>query len=341
MRPERPTITDVARLSGLSTGAVSYALNGRPGVSEATRARVRGVADEIGFRPHRAARALKGAPALAVGMGLSRPARVLGLEPFFMELISGIEAELASQSYALLLQVVPDHPAEVETYQRWWGERRVDGVIVVDLTEDDIRVGALDRDEVPTVLIGGPEGTGGLAHVWSDDEHAVEQIVGYLCSLGHRRVARVSGPAALMHTRRRDAAFRTTGARAGFTQRQPVRTDYTAEQSARATRRLLRQVSAPTAIVYDNDVMALAGLATAHEMGLRVPDDVSLVAWDDSPLTRLVHPAFTAISRDITAYGRLAASALLRVLAGEEVGGAWGGPCALTVRGTTGPAPRR
>jgi DNA-binding LacI/PurR family transcriptional regulator len=332
-------MADVARIAGVSTGAVSYALNDRPGVSPATRARVRQIAAEIGFRPHRAARALKEAAAMAVGMGFCRPARVLGVEPFFMELISGIEAELATHSYALMLQVLPDHEAEVEMHQRWWAERRVDGVIVVDLTEDDVRVAALQRHGLPAVLIGGPEGTGGLPHVWSDDVHAVQQVVAYLAGLGHRRVARVSGPPDLMHTRLRDEAFQVEGGRAGFTRRPPVRTDYTAEQSARATRKLLGLASPPTAIVYDNDVMALAGLATAHEIGLQVPADVSLVAWDDSPLSQLVHPPLTAVSRDITGYGSLAAQQLLKVLAGETVAGTAGSGCRLTVRGTTGPVP--
>jgi DNA-binding LacI/PurR family transcriptional regulator len=340
MRQRPPTIADVARIAGISTGAVSYALNDRPGVSPATRARVRAIADEIGFRPHRAARALKDAATMTVGMGFCRPARVLGVEPFFMELISGIEAELADRSYALMLQVLPDHEAEVQMHQRWWAERRVDGVIVVDLAQNDVRVTALQRHGLPAVLIGGPEGTGGLAHVWSDDVQAVEQVVTYLAGLGHRRVARVSGPAELLHTQARDEAFALQGARAGFTRRKPVRTDYTAEQSARATRRLLAQASPPTAIVYDNDVMALAGLAVAHELGVPVPSALSLVAWDDSALTQLVHPALTAVSRDITGYGALAARQLLKVLSGETVTSQRGSVSELTVRGTTAPPAR-
>lgn len=341
MRQRPPTLADVARIAGVSAGAVSYALNDRPGVSSETRARVRAIADELGFRPHRAARALKGASAMAVGMGFCRPASTLGVEPFFMQLISGIEAELATRSFALMLQVVPDRAAEVEMHRRWWAEHRVDGVIVVDVGEDDVRVAALRRHGLPAVLIGGPEGTGGLPHVWSDDVNAVGEVVEYLAGLGHRSIARVSGPAHLLHTTRRDLAYTAAGYRTGLGRPTTVRTDYSAEQSARATRALLTGRSRPTAIVYDNDVMALAGLATAHEAGVRVPAEVSLVAWDDSPLTQLVHPPLTAVSRDITGYGSLAAQQLLRVLAGEEVGGAGGSGCRLTVRGSTGPAADR
>ncbi|WP_409074258.1 LacI family DNA-binding transcriptional regulator, partial [Micromonospora chalcea] len=136
---KRPTIADVARRAGVSKGAVSYALNGQPGVSEATRQRILAIAAEIGFRPSSAARALSGATAKAVGLALCRPARILGIEPFFMELISGVEAELSARSYALTLQVVSDQDAEIAVYRRWWAERRVDGVLVCDLRTDDRR----------------------------------------------------------------------------------------------------------------------------------------------------------------------------------------------------------
>ncbi len=87
---KRPTIADIARRAGVSKGAVSYALNGQPGVSEATRQRILAIAEEIGWNPNSAARALSGATANAVGLALCRPARILGIEPFYMELISGV-----------------------------------------------------------------------------------------------------------------------------------------------------------------------------------------------------------------------------------------------------------
>lgn len=151
----RPTISDIAQLAGVSKVAVSYALNGQSGVSEATRQRILAIADELGFRPSSAARALSGAAAQAVGLVLSRPARTLGLEPFFMELISGVEAALSARSYALMLQVVANPAAELDLYQRWWGERRVDGVLVCDLRDEDPRVPALESLTLPAVIIGG------------------------------------------------------------------------------------------------------------------------------------------------------------------------------------------
>ncbi|WP_067505481.1 LacI family DNA-binding transcriptional regulator [Actinoplanes sp. TFC3] len=334
---KRPTIADIARKAGVSKGAVSYALNGQPGVSEATRRRIMAIAEEIGFNPHSAARALSGASSRAVGLTLSRPARILSIEPFFMGLISGFEQELAARSYALTLQVVASPQTETEVYRRWWGERRVDGVFVTDLRENDVRIPVLNELQLPAVVLGGPGDTGRLTQLWSNDAGAIREAVGYLMALGHRRIARVGGLPDLLHTQTRTRAFTEICASLGLSSALTVPSDYTGEEGGRATRRLLSAGERPTAIIYDNDVMALAGLSVAQEMGLSVPADLSIVAWDDSPLCSLVHPPLTALSRDIAAYGAHAARALLAAIAGEPVPNSEEGTAHLTPRGSTAP----
>ncbi|MBP2704570.1 LacI family DNA-binding transcriptional regulator [Microbispora sp. RL4-1S] len=333
----RPTIADIAHRAGVSKGAVSYALNGQPGVSEATRARILAIAQEIGWRPNIAARALNGARAHAIGLALCRPARILGVEPFFMELISGIEAELAARSYALLLQVVADHEAETNIYRRWWGEGRVDGAILVDLHRDDPRVPEMESLGMPVVVLGHPSAAGSLLPVWADDGVAVRETVEYLVALGHRRIARVAGLPRLMHTAIRDAAFEEVCASLAVERHQILHTDYTGEEGARATRRLLSSPDRPTAIVYDNDIMAVAGLSVAQEMRLAVPDDLSIVAWDDSPLCQVVRPPLTGLTRDIPAYGAHAAQRLLTLIDGGETTPLEDEAPRLTARGSTAP----
>lgn len=334
---QRPTIADIAQRAGVSKGAVSYALNGQPGVSEATRQRIVAIAREIGFSPSNAARALSGASAKAVGLTLCRPARILSIEPFFMGLISGFEAELAARSYALTLQVVATPEHEVEVYRRWWGERRVDGVFVSDLRDGDVRIPVLQELQLPAVVIGGPGDTGSITQIWSDDAGAVTEAVRYLVALGHRRIARVGGLPDLLHTQTRTKAFTEVCTSLGVQSAVTVPSDYTGEEGGRATRRLLINSDRPTAIIYDNDVMAVAGLAVAQEMGLNVPADLSIVAWDDSPLCSLVHPPLTALSRDIAEYGAHAARQLLAAIAGNPVNNAEAGTAHLTPRGSTAP----
>ncbi|WP_093711639.1 LacI family DNA-binding transcriptional regulator [Actinacidiphila alni] len=338
---KRPTIADIAEAAGVSKGAVSYALNGKAGVSEQTRARILEIAGRMGWHPSSAARALSNSRSGAIGLVVDRPAWVLGIEPFFMQLISGVEAGLASGGTALLLQVTEDAGAEEAAYRRWWGERRVDGVLLVDLREDDPRLGLLRELELPGVVVGHATGVPGIPSVWLNDAEAVRETLAYLAAMGHRRIARVAGPARFVHTRERGAAFDAAAAELGLTGGVScVHTDYSGEDGARATRRLLSDAERPTAIVYDNDVMAVAALSVTQEMGIRVPAELSLVAWDDSELCRLVHPALTAVSRRVPEYGERAAEALLALIDGQDVADQLLEAPALVPRGSTAPAPR-
>lgn len=337
---KRPTIADIAQRAGVTKSSVSFALNGRPGVSAATRARILAIAEELGWQPSSAARALSDGRTGALGLVLDRPDSTLGVEPYYMQLIAGIEGELAGRGVALLLQVAKDRRSQMAAYRRLWGERRVDGMILMDLRVDDERVPLLEELGMPALVIGGPRGLGSLPGVWNDDPAAVRSVVEYLAALGHRRIAHVTGIPELWHTVIRAEAFEATAASLGV-EALRVSTDYTGEQGARATRALLAAPEPPTAICYDNDVMAVSGLSVAAEMRVPVPGRLSLVAWDDSVLCELVHPPLTAVSLDIAAYGGYAARQLLDLIAGHPVKGTCNGTPVLVPRGSTAPPPGR
>ena len=312
---KRPTITDIAQRAGVTKAAVSFALNGKPGISAATRERILAIAEEIGFQPNSAARALTAGKAGVFGLVIDRPARTLGIEPFFMQLVSGIQAELAAHQVMLQFTMTEDTDAEIELYRQWWAQRRVDGVFVVDLKVNDPRVEAIEKLRMPAVVIGTPRGAGSLPAIWQDDRAAVDIVVGHLASQGHKRIARVGGHAAYWHSVLRHDAFEASAAVAGLTAFSVV-ADYTAEHGAQATVSLLGSAQPPTAIVYDNDVMAAAGLAVAQRMGVGVPDGVTIISWDDSALCELMHPALTALRRDIAGVGSTAARMLRELAAG-------------------------
>ncbi|MDX6237004.1 MAG: hypothetical protein QOG10_1819 [Kribbellaceae bacterium] len=314
----RPTIADIADRAGVSKGAVSFALNGRPGVSEATRARILEIAEQMKWRPHSAARALGASRVDSVGLVIARPARTLGVEPFFAQLLSGLQSGLSAHAISLQLLIVEDTEAEIEVYRRWSSEHRVDGVILVDLTVRDPRIGALKALELPAVVVGGRGGKGALPSVWADDRDAMLSIVEYLAAIGHRRIAHVAGTLNFQHTQRRIRALRDAAPRLGLIDAPSLPTDFSDAAGAATTRRLLSAPVRPTAIVYDSDVMAVAGLGVAMEMGVSVPGDLSVVAFDDSILTQLMHPALTALSRDTFEFGRQAAEVLLGVIAHPE-----------------------
>ena len=190
---------------------------------------------------------------------------------------------------------------------------------------------------MPAVIIGGPLGLGTLPGVWSDDGAAVTAVVDYLAALGHRRIARIGGMTHLWHTQARSAALATAAKRLKLAEVVTMTTDYSGEAGAQATRSLLARRPAPTAIIYDNDVMAVAGVSVAHEMGVAIPRQLSVVAWDDSPLCQLTHPQLSAVSRDIATYGAHAAEGLLRLVDGEEVKSFEDATPVLGPRGSTAP----
>jgi DNA-binding LacI/PurR family transcriptional regulator len=310
------TIRDVARGAGVSSAAVSLALNNRPGVSESTRSRIMGVAKQMGWTPNTAAVSLSAARVHTVGLVLARPAPMLGREPFYMEFIAGVESVLLGRGYSLLLRLVDSVREEVEVQREWWQGRRVDGSLLVDLQADDPRVPELSGAGLPAVVVGHPSLAGPFPAVWTDDAVAMAEAVRYLAALGHRSVARVGGPSALGHSAIRTEAFLTAAAELGLTGAKVVTTDFSGDDGSRATRSLLLAADRPTAIVYDNDIMAVAGLGVAAEMRVRVPRDLSLLAWDDSQLCELVRPRLSAMSHDVYRFGAQAAELLFEVLSG-------------------------
>lgn len=336
----RVTIREIARRAGVSKGTVSYALNGRPGVSAATRARVLRVAEELEWVPNRAARLLSAARSETFGLVLARSAKTLSEETFYMGFVAGAESVLSERSYALALQVVPDADAELAAYRRWMAERRVDGVIVVDLRVGDPRIPLLRRLGLPAVLVGDPSLSGGLACVWTDSATAMEQAVGHVAGLGHRAVARVAGPPDHGSVWIRDRAYTAAAGKRGLTAR-IVHTDFSGDGGAAATRALMTSADRPTAVIYDNDLMAVAGLSVINGLGLRSPDDVTLVAWDDSALCRLSHPTLTAMSHDVVEYGAEVTRRLFELLEGAEPKAHLYSTPALQVRDSSAPPQAR
>ncbi|WP_188196556.1 LacI family DNA-binding transcriptional regulator [Nonomuraea sp. SYSU D8015] len=339
--PGRLRSTDIARLAGVSVSAVSLAFNARPGISDSTRKRILDIAEELNWRPHRAARALKGAGNDVVGIVIARPARTLGVEPFFAHVLSGLQSRMSIEGIATQLLIVEDTEAEVAVYRRWAAENRVDGLVLFDLAVDDVRPQLVADLRIPAVILGGHGAPSPLTSVWADDHAAMTRILDYLSSLGHRFIGHVSGVPSYQHTRRRLRAVADARETLGV-DIVTVETDYSDTQGASATRRLLEASPRCTAIIYDSDVMAVAGLGVATEMGVRVPDDVSIVSFDDSVLTRLPHPPITALTRDTYALGTLTATELLHVMAERPEPRAVQAPTPeLVPRGSTAPPPER
>ncbi len=336
----RPTIDDVARAAGVSKGAVSFALNGRPGLAPETRARILAAAAELGWEPSHRARALSRSRAYAVGLVLSRGPELLGADPFYPAFIAGVETELSSRGLALVLQVVgTDEATERNAYQRLARDGRVDGVFLTDLRHGDERIALLAELDLPAVTLGRPDVPSPFPAVVLDDQPGVEAAVDHLVAAGHRRIAHVAGPELFVHGRSRRVAWERALRRHGLEPGQVIAGDFTAAAGAAATRTLLGAAERPTAIVYANDLMAIAGITVAHELGVRVPQDVSMTGFDDTELAAHVRPPLTTIRMDAVGWGRAAARTLLAAIEGEEAPDVELPPAQLVVRQSTASPP--
>ncbi len=310
----RVTIRQVASHAGVSEAAVSYALNGRPGVSEQTRAKVLAAARQLGWAPNLAARSLGLSRANAIGLVLVRPPRALIVDSYLTQMLSGLEAELNRNDMRLLLHLVDALDDTVAVYRRWWAGRHVDGVIVTDVRDDDPRIDALLDLGLPAAVIGclPAYGPTPISTVDGDTAGTARRIVDYLRTLGHRSFARVAGTAELLHTRQRDLAYRD--ALPPTDRYRVLHTNYSAVEGMGAMLDLMSGTAPPTAVVFDNDVMAAAALKVVHDMGMSVPGDVSVVAWDDSDLCQLTVPTITAVEQTPAHQAELTARALLTTL---------------------------
>ena len=253
-----------------------------------------------------------------IGLVINRPGRPLGMEPFLIELVEGIEEVFSPLDRSLRFNIVTSHDQEIAIWRRWADQRSVDAIIMLDLHPDDDRLPVLAELGIPAALLGGPRGGLPFTNVFVDSAAGATDAVDALADLGHRRIAYVGGPHALLHSQTRSGAFLaecTARGCAGIL----AEGDYYETSGREATLELLRGGEAPTAIFYDNVVMAVAGLGALGDLGLGVPDHVSVMVWDDTALSRLTQPGLSVVAVDVHRLGVTMAEAVLAVLGGASV----------------------
>jgi DNA-binding LacI/PurR family transcriptional regulator len=328
----RPTIADVARRAGVSPAAVSFAVNGRPGVGEQTRARILETAKELGWHPSASARALTEARARTIGLVLARQTEELEADSFFVRFLAGIERKLAAADYALLLHVVPVAGAEktLGAYERLAAGGRVDGFLLTDPELEDPRLHLLQAAGLPVVVAGRLEPGSPFPWVETDHDAGMVAAVEHLVALRHERIGFLGGSESYEHVQRRLSRWREAIRAAGLEPGPVVHA--TGDSNAAATAVL---DGGPTAVVCASDTLALAVISAARARGLVVPDDLSVTGFDDSVLAALSSPALTSVRVDYAEFGAAAAAALLAQIDGEQPPGYEPSKPVLEVRAST------
>jgi LacI family transcriptional regulator, repressor for deo operon, udp, cdd, tsx, nupC, and nupG len=251
-----------------------------------------------------------------------------------------VESELSRHNHALLLQVVPEHEGEQQSYRRLSDEGRVDGVFVTDLHVDDPRPALLAELGLPAVIVGPALPEAFWPSVGVDDGPGIVAAVEHLLAQGHTRIAHVSGPTQMVHGRSRREAWASTLRGANLPEAPCVEADFSAEGGSAATRELLDLADPPTAIVYANDLMAIAGLAVASARGIDVPGELSITGYEDTELAAHLQPSLTTVSSDVIGWGRAAAARLLELIDRRPPTDIQLPLPRLVVRGSSGPVPQ-
>jgi len=254
-----------------------------------------------------------------VGMVLVRASRYLQAEGYWQEQVAGLDEAVAAGGGDLVLQIVPDEESERETYRRWAAVGRIRTVIVENFQVHDTRRALLDELGLSVVVIGSASEAADRPSVHtSNNEEAAEVAIEALHRLGHRAIGHVSGPPRFSHSAARSAAFAALASSLRLDLVE-VGGDYSRESGAEAVRSLLDGGEPVTAIVFDNDLMAVGGLAQLAASGVRVPEEMSVVAWDDSVRCQMSLPPLAALSHDVREVGRVAGSIAVQAHTGRSV----------------------
>ena len=330
----RFTLKDIADELGISQTAVSFAINDRPGVSEATKRRVKQLAAQHGWSPVYAAQALGSSKTMTIGFAPSRSTDVQN-ETFMLHFMAGLHASFSHKGYGLLYRPCSSLKEEVAVYRDWARRKRVDGVILVDLRADDPRPALLKELGVPAVLAGGPDPSDVVPSLSIDDSRTMETILDHLSLLGHRKIAYISGDPDLDYSKERKKAFLRFAEQKHLDGAYVEFTDFDTTKAVESTQRFLASNEPPTAFIYETEILAVSSLrsiteilvariATDSTVGVsrRYPYNLpAIVSFEDSFICEAAYPSITAVHRDAGEYGTKIANLLLKLLNGEQVSG--------------------
>lgn len=302
------TMKQVAEKARVSTTTVSHVINNTRVVSEDARERVLSVINELRYIPSAVARSLKNDKTHTLGMMIPNNSN-----PYFAEIIQGIEDESFKLGYNIILCNSYDDPKKQAAYTRVLIEKRIDGLILVSSGSDDELNQLLNDEGIPKVLVDREVPGVPADFIEADHEQGGYLATEYLIKLGHRDIACVAGPDNLLLSSDRVHGYRRALQEAGIPFRPEFLTysDFTSEGGFQAMQHLLALPQRPSAIFLSNDLMAIGGLCAAQQAGVRIPEELSIMGYDDIALASFSTPRLTTIAQPKYDIGVLTAQVIV------------------------------
>ncbi len=313
----RPTVATIARDLGISPATVSYALNDKPGVGAATRERVLEHARAVGWTPHSGAQALRRGRSGNIGLVLVRDPEEVSREPFYSSVTAGIESATSAHGYELLIRFVQGGwQQEIEVFRTWSHQRRVDGVVLLDLATDDHRPAVLESFGIDFAVLGHYEGPEDFVKVASAEPEDAASVVEHVAALGYDGCLQLTGPLEYAHERRRLELIEALCAEHGLAHAHRTGR-YTISSGQEAFRQADRGFCSRPAMITSSDLIAIGALRAASDLGVSVPAEMGLVSWDDSLIAEVASPSITALARRPFTMGKAAGDLLVRRVEGD------------------------
>jgi DNA-binding LacI/PurR family transcriptional regulator len=329
-----PTMEDVAREAGVSRALVSLVMRGSPNVSEERRRRVLDVAARIGYRPNIMARNLAQRRTATIGVVINDLHN-----PFFAEIVDGIEHAASSHGFRLLLTTASRKVSIEQTMMEALVEHRVDGIILLSPRVGPAVVTEVARN-TPTVVVGKAFRHVPADLVLNDEIHGSAVAVEHLVSLGCRRIVHVDGGAGAGASERRTGYLRAMAGHGLTRQAEVIHGDFTEEAGSAAAKLLLARKRLPDAVFAANDLVAAGVLDSMEEGGVSVPGDLSIIGYDNTFLAAMAHMSLTTVNQPREEMGRMAVELLVNRMEYPATAFAVQRVTPnLVVRRTTGPAP--
>ena len=333
--PDPVTIIDVAHKAGVSYATVSRVINNEDYVKPATRERVMLAINDLGYVANRQARSLRGGRTNTIGLLV----RDLGTG-YIGEIARGIDAELANREYDLMLYTTHGRELKESTYVQTLARGMVDGLLLVLPRNPENYLKSLEQRHFPHVLIDpqSVEETG--PSVSATNYQGAYAATKYLIELGHRRIGLISGPLTMRCVHERLEGYRAAllDHQIGLNPAWISEGDFFQPSGFAGAHQLLTLAVPPTAILAANDVMALGVMEAVRDQGLRIPEDISIIGFDDIPQAASVHPALTTVRQPLEEMGRVAVQLLFEYIENPELPACYKVlPTRLCIRGSCQP----
>lgn len=311
----QPSIKDIAKLARVSHSTVSRALQNSPLVNEKTAAKIRQIAHDSGYRASAVARGLVTKRTRTIGLVVTTVA-----DPFASEVVSGIEQAANDRGYAVFLAESNAEPEREKKVVQSFAERRVDGIVVTSSRVGALYLPLLSEMMVPIVLVNNQHPGAFVHSVMIGNVEGSRAAAGHLVDLGHTRIAYLGDQFGYQSDTERFAGYREALDAAGipFLPELVVHGDGKPEEAIRAMDKLLALPQPPTAVCCYNDMSALGAMRSIRLHGLRVPEDISVVGFDDLFLASYTEPPLTTVRQPMKQMGQLAMESLFKLMSGEE-----------------------